>query len=208
MIQTTFPVPDIPEIHQYVDWWLPHVKQYLVAAEGMAKSRAAGKIVTFYDNGVPIIDLSGIRLRSLPWMMWNTNNFWNVTDNLGLQGTLAWYSVDSWPHSDMYANATNYVPNRFNASGFGWLLYPKRGDDGHMLPVPVSSARWKLFRTGLEDAELFYAAKRASTALAAKCHCSNITWSSACCHVADAMDKALHRTMDVAWAFYDVGDWR
>jgi hypothetical protein len=79
-----------------VDWWCPHVCQW--TAQGVPEAMAALRRqragterqlhITVYDNGVPIIESPWERLRTQALDVWTSNGT--------LDGTLSWYSVNSY----------------------------------------------------------------------------------------------------------------
>ena len=115
--------------------------------------------ITVYDNGVPIIESPWERLRTQPLDVWISNGT--------LDGTLSWYSVNSYgkPHNDpwiwpyptprVYANGTKYLSD---PAGWGYLLWPPPPNRRtHDEWAPVESIRWVMTGAGLQDAEYLYA---------------------------------------------------
>lgn len=184
--QTRFPIPFKPEVYPLVDQWCTHVSQYMThgAAEEMAKLRRQGKIITMYNNGVPITDMPTMRVRSFPWALWATNSGhgrWEPLAGDGLMGSLDWYQVNAWwPHRDPWV-----TPEAFrNIAGWGYLLYPPyRGPvipSAETDPLPlVNSIRWEMFAQGLEDAEYFALLQR----------------------LGGNASSVLERVLEVAWSF-------
>lgn len=160
--QTRYPTPEIPALLAEVDTWVVHVAQWQTAGvpDQLAAQRRDGKTVVMYNNGVEVLDLPATRVQTFPWMLWQTN--WKAPgDNLGLQGSLSWYSLSSWSKAGPWANPSNYCPGRRPPcpAGWGYLLYPSKSGPADA-PLPVTSIRWELMRKGLEDAEFFAALQR------------------------------------------------
>ena len=68
----------------------------------IASLRARGKLVTVYDNEVPVVDMPWHRVRLFLWMIWLTDSgLWRPrnatavhTKGRGLVGALSWYCDD------------------------------------------------------------------------------------------------------------------
>jgi hypothetical protein len=164
-----------------VDWWCPHVCQWThdgvpEAFAALRKQRAATSRplhITVYDNGVPIIESPWERLRTQAIDVWISNGT--------LDGTLSWYSVNSyargltgpafprniedpWLHPyttySHYPNNTAYLKD---PAGWGYLLYPQPESKRSKLGEPwspVESIRWVMTGAGIQDAEYLYALDR------------------------------------------------
>eukprot|EP01006_Ploeotia_vitrea_P027939 TRINITY_DN60705_c0_g1_i1.p1 TRINITY_DN60705_c0_g1~~TRINITY_DN60705_c0_g1_i1.p1 ORF type:complete len:651 (+),score=58.46 TRINITY_DN60705_c0_g1_i1:39-1991(+) len=158
LYQTRFPVPPEPSIYPYVDHFCAHVEQWdnKTARMEMAKLRQSNGVeLSIYDNGIPIIDLSWIRMRSFAWAVWDSQGLWKTDD--GLQGSLSWYSISSWGRDPWtHANAHSNLPLPTAGAGFGFEVYPNPKPNGLSKYGPVDSIRWQLFRKGVEDTEYFY----------------------------------------------------
>ena len=153
------------ELLDEVDWWCPHVCQWTFPGvpEAMAALRAKRQggsrplHITVYDNGVPIIESPWERLRTQPLDVWISNGT--------LDGTLSWYSVNSYPRNadpwlhpyttpSTLSNGTEYLKD---PAGWGYLLWPlppglRKGGSW----VPVESVRWVMTGAGIQDAEYLY----------------------------------------------------
>ena len=172
-----------------VDAWVAHVTQVLtpgVLAQMSAQRKAHGAELYIYNNGVPIVDLPGARLRTFPWQIWRTNYAYPESRHLGLMGSLSWYTVTGWgrpfggfvppppspwdcANQQPWCDAPASLPNRtkchskkYDAGGWGFLLYPAEQDAPNLasrvpMPNPPSnSVRWELFAQGLADSEYFF----------------------------------------------------
>ena len=160
-----------------VDWWCPHVCQWThkgvpEAFAALRKQRARTNRplhITVYDNGVPIIESPWERLRTQPIDVWISNGT--------LDGTLSWYSVNSYARSSEdhhvedpwlhpypsifhYPNNTAYLKD---PAGWGYLLYPQPESKRLGKPwSPVESIRWVMTGAGIQDAEYLYALQKTS----------------------------------------------
>jgi hypothetical protein len=170
-----------------VDWWCPHVCQWTSPGvpEAMAALRAkrsrdghAPVRFTVYDNGTPIIESPWERLRTQALDVWISNGT--------LDGTLSWYSVNSYPTSDskaygppatqfkvadpwlhpyptplVWRNGTEYL--RYPA-GWGYLLWPLPPQlrKGGVSWTPVESVRWVMTGSGIQDSEYLFALQKQS----------------------------------------------
>eukprot|EP01050_Picozoa_sp_SAG11_P001731 SAG11_NODE_79_length_17750_cov_28.445980_7_plen_928_part_00 len=171
---------------EIVDWWCPHVCQWTAAGvpAAMAELRAKRQPklgggrpfhITVYDNGVPTIESPWERLRTQPLDVWITNGT--------LDGTLSWYSVNSYgrelkkvprgasnikdpyiapyPTPSVFPNKTEYLRD---PAGWGYLLYPlppqRRPTSPQAAWAPVESVRWVMTGAGLQDAEYLYALEK------------------------------------------------
>ena len=121
-----------------------------------AKRKGTGRPlhITVYDNGVPIIESPWERLRSQPLDVWISNST--------LDGTLSWYSVNSYGMLDgakdpylapyttprVYKNGTKYLSD---PAGWGYLLWPLPPSRRHGGTwSPVESIRWVMTGAGLQ----------------------------------------------------------
>lgn len=161
--------PQLEPLLDLVDWWCPHVCQWvwpgvanMVAALRAKKQSSARPFhVTVYDNGVPITEAPWERLRSQALDVFNSNGT--------LDGTLSWYSVNSYarlpsgladpwvspyPTPAQYANGTRYMKD---PAGWGYLLYPPLPSQRGRVWAPVESIRWVMTGSGIQDTEYLYA---------------------------------------------------
>jgi hypothetical protein len=145
------------------------------ALVSIAAARKEGKQAYMYNNELAIIDLPAHRVRTFPWQIWRTNYAYNISRHAGLQGSLSWYTLNSYFGSDPYLNANvlcadpmghsahpiprtpppppNPTPcKRERAAGEWFELYPPSNGDSCSTP-PTNSIRWELLRQGLEDVE-------------------------------------------------------
>jgi hypothetical protein len=173
-------LPGTEPLLDLVDWWCPHVCQWTTPGVSQimtalrAKKEAHNKPfhITVYDNGVPIIESPWERLRTQPLDAFISNGT--------LDGTLSWYSVDSYARGEHAAVAdpwthpypTSTVTTLKNGStksvlrdpaGWGYLLYPPppKARTGNSWS-PVESVRWVMTGAGIQDAEYLYALQKAS----------------------------------------------
>ena len=166
--------PAVRPLLDLVDWWCAHVCQW--TAPGVpeaigalrASRRKAGRafFATVYDNGVPIIEAPWERLRSQALDVFSSNGT--------LDGTLSWYSINSYGvHRDPATNKTstdpwlNPMPSRkpgatayADPAGWGYLVWPPPPRARSSNPSawgPLDSARWVHMGAGIQDAEYLYA---------------------------------------------------
>lgn len=225
--QTRFPVPDVPAVTSLVTAWVAHVEQVNTPGvlEAMATLRKTrGVELYIYNNGVPIVDLPGQRLRTFPWQIWRTNYANPTTRGFGLQGSLSWYTNTGWSRDPRVPNPW-VTPNQnpqcirpdgraacpYNAAGWGMLVYPPR--DLNFSQPPVDSIRWQLFAKGVQDAEYFVQLAAAVDAANASCACAGASRAvnlaetlraSQCCEAVAAGAAALEAVGGVVWGFSGV----
>ena len=187
--QTRFPVgkgitsrkytqipPQVLPVLGLVDWWCPHVCQWVwpgvadtIAALRASKQSSARPFhVTVYDNGVPITESPWERVRSQALDVFNSNGT--------LDGTLSWYSINSYgmshkagkaqlhdpwadpyPTPQVYSNGTQYIRD---PAGWGYLVYPPLPSQRARVWAPVESVRWVMTGAGIQDTEYLYALQR------------------------------------------------
>lgn len=134
--------PAAQPLLEQVDWWCPHVCQWTMPGvpEEMAKLRAKRDgtsrplHITVYDNGVPIIESPWERLRTQPLDVWISNGT--------LDGTLSWYSVNSY---GMWNGVKDpwlapYTTPREKGNGTKYLTDPGNGTQSPQRLAPTFSA--------------------------------------------------------------------
>ena len=155
------------ELLELVDWWVPHVLQWNSPGvpDTLTQLRAArerdGRIfhVSVYDNGVPIAEAPWKRTRFQSLDVWRTNGT--------LDGTLSWYSVDSYGRRDP-RTTQHWVPNCTSCfpSGFGVELWPPPpGHRDKEVWTPIETIVRTMLGAGLQDAEYLYALSKHQTLL-------------------------------------------
>ena len=173
-------LPNAKPLLELVDWWcftacqltVPGVPETLSAlrANRTARDKQPPFHVTIYDNGVPVIEAPWERLRFQPLNVWSSNGV--------LDGTLSWYSVNSYrtkgnhksasavldPYLHPYPNPTRLSNGsaylQFPA-GWGYLLYPPPpGLRTKTSWAPVESVRWIMTGAGIQDTEYLYALQK------------------------------------------------
>ena len=109
--------------------------------------------VSVYDNGVPIVEAPWERTRFQSLDVWRTNGT--------LDGTLSWYSVDSYGRRDPWTTQhwmKNCTGCSERPSGFGVELWPPPpGLRDQEVWNPVETIVWTMLGAGLQDAEYLYA---------------------------------------------------
>eukprot|EP00937_MAST-01D_sp_MAST-1D-sp2_P007028 g7028.t1 len=151
---------------ELVDWWCCHVCQAVDPAaypwlRALRRERAGASPprvfhTTVYDNGVPIIEAPWERVRSQALDVFNSNGT--------VDGTLSWYSVNSYgapahnPWADPYPTRTSASGNPRaikDPAGWGYLLWPPPPAPAPVRPGwrPLESVRWLMVGAGLADAE-------------------------------------------------------
>jgi hypothetical protein len=111
-----------------------------------------------YDNFVPFITDPASRSRYYAWSIFWTHLADNrLTNGSGLGGTLSWFLDDGWYAGNGVAVDPWTEPNlppRYLGAGLWFLFYPPR--KGVNESGPITSLRWELWRSGLEDVEYFF----------------------------------------------------
>ena len=179
--QWLVPCSGCDDLYPHINAWTAESTEWRNASvqQIVAQLRKNGSEVFIYDNGVPIIDLPGVRIRSFFWQIWATN--WPRDE--GLQGSLSYYSINNY-YENPYSNPAAFETMGARPAGWGFTLYPPEpakdapttealasapcdaehapctpGTAMKFLPeigAPVNSIRWELLRQGLEDSERFY----------------------------------------------------
>jgi hypothetical protein len=201
IFQTRWPAPasanveaEIVEVHQpqpsilpnarplleLVDWWcftacqltVPGLLETLTALRTNRTTQDEQRPfhVTVYDNGVPVIESPWERLRFQPLNVWSSNGV--------LDGTLSWYSVNSYASKGSHKSASAVLdpylhpypnPTRLSngsaylqfPAGWGYLLYPPPPNlRTETSWAPVESVRWVMTGAGLQDTEYLYALQK------------------------------------------------
>jgi hypothetical protein len=125
--------PPHPALLPTCSAWMLQADMFQDSGEAVEAARKRGHWIGIYQNTIPMIDYSPLRVRAFPWGLWTS----------GINWVSAWWTLTNWANNP-WATTESYV----GRNGDGVLLYPPRdrGEQG-----PITSIRWETFRDGLED---------------------------------------------------------
>ena len=127
------------------------------------RSTGANEQIWFYHEGHPSVGIHAINASGVEMRTWGV-----IAARYGFTGTFMW-AVNLGDHAEPYRKPS--YKNSDDRFGNGTLVYPGKGLTTVGLPAlsePVPSMRLKMWRRGLQDAELAALAKKKGGTLAVK----------------------------------------
>jgi len=118
--------------------WILHTDAWYRELPRIQAARAVGCQINVYNNAVNYPEHKPIRVRLWPWLLWKYQ----------VDGTYSWWGTVCW-------RGDFEDPWNAGQGNSGVLMYPPRSAGEH---GPIDSARWELFREGLEDYEYMHLA--------------------------------------------------
>ena len=136
-ISLTTTVPD-PALFDVIDHWVLHTDAWDRGLAQIEAAREAGNQISVYNNAISYVEQERIRVRLWPWLLKKHK----------VDGSYSWCGTTNW-------KGLNRDPWKSGRSYFEVMFYPPRGGRGPNPPErgPIESARWEMFRLGLQDYE-------------------------------------------------------